>query len=576
MLRSLKGILPLSLVMSMFPLTAQATHVMGSDLGYRHVAGNEYEVTLVVFRHCDGIALASVQNIAVLSTTCSVDTIVSIGSIDQQVQGTGCPGLLTVCQGGNAPGLEIVTYRDTIDLGMACSDWVISWSQCCRQSNISNLSNASQFGATNRCTLDNLNHPGNDSPVFQQFHLPYFCSNELFCLDNGAYDADGDSLGYSMMVPLDENGAMLSYEPGFSITEPFPSANGHQFDPFTGNHCAIPGMLGDYALAYLVEEYRNGVLVGSCMRDLHLITLNCPAAQYAFEGTVSDTLGDPVDQGEVELYVYGLNAAGSVLYGTTPIDAQGQYSFLNVPFGQYILRAVPDSLGQPGLATSYWLNTHFWSFAEVASALCDSTFVCDIMLTGIGDLAGSGYIEGYLGDLGIRSSGLGVAWPGVSVFLEDLSTGQWIAFTRTDQNGIYQFDQVPDGNYRIVLDHPGLPMLSYHAVSLANGSNTWTGIDYAADASGFQAVLSVAAPGRIEERMMKVYPNPAEGSMIMIDGFGNERSSIEVLDAAGRSVLTWHGPSPKGSITLPIGGLPTGTYVARSVRSDRSVRFVVR
>ncbi|MFN6061801.1 MAG: hypothetical protein ACK49K_00785, partial [Bacteroidota bacterium] len=36
----------------MLPFTASATHIVGGEIGYRCLGGNQYEITLRVFRDC--------------------------------------------------------------------------------------------------------------------------------------------------------------------------------------------------------------------------------------------------------------------------------------------------------------------------------------------------------------------------------------------------------------------------------------------------------------------------------------------------------------------------------------------
>ena len=37
----------------MLPFTANATHIVGGEIGYRCLGGNQYEITLMVFRDFD-------------------------------------------------------------------------------------------------------------------------------------------------------------------------------------------------------------------------------------------------------------------------------------------------------------------------------------------------------------------------------------------------------------------------------------------------------------------------------------------------------------------------------------------
>jgi hypothetical protein len=363
-------------------------------------------------------------------------------------------------------------------------------------------------------------------------------------VSNSAYDADGDSLVYSMVAPSGMGGTPLAYNLGFSVSDPYPSAGGHSFDPVTGNHCAVPSAAGAWVMAYKVEEYRNGALVGSAVRDIQIWTSVCPSAVLDFAGTVTDSTGVPVTVGTVELYEYGLNAGGSTIVATTTVNGQGQYSFTNQPNGQYLVRAIPDSTAYPNTATSYHTSTHYWTYADVLGAICDTTIQADIQLVGFGNLAGTGYINGYLGDLGIvRSSGPGDPWDGEGIVLESWPAGELVAYTWTDASGNYSFANVPFGTYRILVDHPGLPMLAYYVISTP------------------------------EAKPLLLSPNPAAQDVVFIDGLEDGAKDLLVVDAAGRTVLSTRVSANGGRVQLDISRLQPGAY---GVRVGNSIIRLVR
>lgn len=555
------------------PLASQASHIMGGELAYKHLGGLDYEVTLVIYRDCSGIPVYYQENILVTSLSCGQNLNLAVDTMGMALLASGCSNQLTTCQGGAIPGAEVYAYRDTITLPMACTDWVFTWSSCCRNGAITNLMNASNYGYSVTAHLDNVNVVSNSSPIFQELDMPFTCNNSTYCVDNGAYDADGDSLVYSMVNPVDDQGVPIYYNAPFSVADPFPTVGGHAFDPVTGNHCAVPSTTGAWVVAYKVEEYRNGNLVGWSVRDIQFWSSACPSAVLDFSGTVSDTLGNPVTSGDVELYSYGLNQSGSLIVASTTVNALGQYSFTNQPNGQYLVRAIPDTTAYPNTATTYFESTYYWTYADVLGAICDTTLVADIGLVGYGNLSGTGYLSGYLGDLGIvRSSGPGAAWEGEGIILETWPGGELVSFTRTDVNGNYHFDQVPNGSYRILVDHPGLPMLAYYVITVDAGHQNQTGLDYGGLPEGISTYFSTGV-AELSGVQLLLSPNPAATDMVFIDGIANGGQDVLVFDAAGRTVISTKVNAAGGRVQLDVSGLKAGAY---GIRIGTSVLRMVR
>ncbi|MBL8003434.1 MAG: hypothetical protein JNL05_15880 [Flavobacteriales bacterium] len=552
------------------PMASRASHIMGGELVYKHLGGLDYEVTLVLYRDCQGIPVNAPETVSA-SSTCGTLSF-QVDTIGVAILSSGCSSMLTTCQGGPMPGAEVYAYRDTVTLPMACSDWVFSWASCCRNAAVTNLANPDAQDYYVEARLNNLNG-GNSSPVFQELQMPFTCTNATYCVSNSAYDADGDSLVYSMVVPSGMGGTPLAYNLGFSVSDPYPSVGGHSFDPVTGNHCAVPSAAGAWVMAYKVEEYRNGALVGSAVRDIQIWTSVCPSAVLDFAGTVTDTTGAPVTAGTVELYEYGLNAGGSTIVATTSVNGQGQYSFTNQPNGQYLVRAVPDSTAYPNTATSYHTSTHYWTYADVLGAICDTTIQADIQLVGFGNLAGTGYINGYLGDLGIvRSSGPGDAWDGEGIVLESWPAGELVAYTWTDASGNYAFANVPFGTYRILVDHPGLPMLAYYVITLDGATPSVSGLDYGALPEGISTYASTGIDTP-EAKPLLLSPNPAAQDVVFIDGLEDGAQDLLVVDAAGRTVLSTRVSANGGRVQLDIARLQPGAY---GVRVGNSIIRLVR
>ncbi|MBL8009701.1 MAG: carboxypeptidase regulatory-like domain-containing protein [Flavobacteriales bacterium] len=552
---------------------AHATHIMGGELTYRCLGGSDYLISLVLYRDCSGIPVSAQEIVDINSSACGYSQSLTVYLIDTATIASPCSGLLSTCDGGQAPGMEVYVYRDTISLPMACPDYEFTWTTCCRNAAISNLVTPDQLNSYLHAGLNTVDAPCNSAPVYQELQMPFICSNVMFCQDNSTFDVDGDSLLFSM-VPV-QNGTLgpASYNPPFSPTDPFPTVNGHAFDVAGGNHCAIPTTVGAWVVAYRIDEYRNGTWIGSTMREVQLWVVNCPSAVLGFTGTVMDSTGTAVSSGSVELWEYGLNSLSSTLIATSPVNAQGEYSFSGQPNGQYILRAIPDSTNTPGHATSYHLNTHYWDFAEVLGAVCDTTIDADITLVGVGNLAGTGYVSGYLGDLGIVRSQQGTPWEGVSVFLEAWPSHEPVAFDRTDADGLFAFVNVPYGEYRVVFDHPGLPMLGYYRFTISAQNPSYTGLDHGADPNGFFPTGISTGVREDAPLSLVVAPNPVSQGRVTIGGLPDGPVTLLVEDATGRTVDVQRATVSNGRTSMATDALPAGTFLIR-IAGAGTIRLV--
>jgi gliding motility-associated-like protein len=262
-----------------FPRTANATHIMGSDITYRCLGGNNYEIVVTIYRDCSGVAVPNSITVDVASTLCGNTTVVCNGlTADPNLWGADvsqlCPTALSTCQGGSLPGVQVYTYVGQFTLTPGCGLYTFSYEDCCRNSN----DNLAQFqpGFRVEATLNSNAVTCDDAPEFSSLPVPYFCVGQVWNYSHGAVDADGDSLVYTLSAPLDWNGGgPLGYSGTFSPTNPMPTASGFAFDPQTGQMTFNPTTQGVYVVDVLVEEYRNGVLIGSTMRDIQIVIINC-------------------------------------------------------------------------------------------------------------------------------------------------------------------------------------------------------------------------------------------------------------------------------------------------------------
>lgn len=256
---------------------AYASHAQSADLTYQCLGGNQYQISLSFYRDCAGVAAPNNVTIDIASATCNQNLSVTLNAM----QGTGqdvspiCPNMTSQCSGGTYPGVQEWIYRGVVTLPMACSDWVFSFNLCCRNAAINTIQNPSGQNIYVEAQLNNLNFPCNNSPTFSNRPIPFVCVGQNYCFNHGATDVDGDSLVYSLVAPATGPGTYVSYVPPYSAQQPLVSNPAVQFNPANGDICMTPTQLEVTVMAVRVEEWRNGIFVGSVTRDIQLRTITC-------------------------------------------------------------------------------------------------------------------------------------------------------------------------------------------------------------------------------------------------------------------------------------------------------------
>ncbi|MBL4733737.1 MAG: gliding motility-associated C-terminal domain-containing protein [Flavobacteriales bacterium] len=224
----------------------------------------------------------------------------TLGLVSSQEVSLLCPSAISNCNGGPQPGVEQYIYTDTLTLP-PCNDWLFAWTHCCRNNQIDNLVNPGGEQMYVEATLDNT-LGCNSSPIFTNLPVPYTCNTQLYNYNHGAIDLDGDSIVYTLVNPLGSGGVPIAYMGGYSPTYPILTTTGQvDFNNQTGQMDFIPigGQIS--VVTILVEEYRNGVLIGTTMRDIQVVdVLNCsnftpallaPGIFNPINATLTDTLG---------------------------------------------------------------------------------------------------------------------------------------------------------------------------------------------------------------------------------------------------------------------------------------------
>ncbi len=96
------------------------------------------------------------------------------------------------------------------------------------------------------------------------------CVGKLYLHNPSAYDPDGDSLSYRLVICKGQDGMEI---PGYTLPQ---ASHSFDIDPFTGElRWDAPEVQGEYNVAIMVEEWRHGVKIGSVVRDMQILISHC-------------------------------------------------------------------------------------------------------------------------------------------------------------------------------------------------------------------------------------------------------------------------------------------------------------
>jgi len=260
--------------------SSTASHAVGADLTYVCLGGNNYRFFLTFYRDCSGIAVNPSYTISGTST-CGGSVSVTV-DLDSTIEiKHTCSSIVTQCVNAVSPymGIEANYYHGDVTLPSVCNYWTfgINPAICNRNAAINNLDpNGATWCLYVRATLNNDAVQCNNSPSFLSIPVQFLCAGQVQYYIEQTYDMDGDSLHYQMITPHSDAATDVQYVPGLSATQPVFYVNPTQFNSQTGDVRFYALNAQITVMAIQVDEYRNGILIGSVERDIELIFENCP------------------------------------------------------------------------------------------------------------------------------------------------------------------------------------------------------------------------------------------------------------------------------------------------------------
>ncbi len=251
-------------------LALQATHNRAGEITYRWINGLTYEVTITTYtRSCQ-----------LCADRCELTISWGDGDGDTLARSNG-PSI--VC--ARARDGEIIDplnqIRKNIYIGTHTYDapgiYTIVMEDRNRNAGISNIVNSDQVPFYIESELFISPSLGtNSSPIFTNPPVERGCVGKRFEHNGGAFDPDGDSLAYRLVLSRAQNG-----DPIQTIYDPQYVQDSVKIDPLTGLlYWDVPRNVGQYNFAFEVIEFRKNyqgryVRIGYVTRDLQIDIEDC-------------------------------------------------------------------------------------------------------------------------------------------------------------------------------------------------------------------------------------------------------------------------------------------------------------
>ena len=277
---------------------ARASHIVGGELELTHTAGAAYLLTLNLYYDnttqnlqdlITGTATASIFDKASNSRMQDVAlTLASNAVVPYPDPLCARPGFST----------RKLVYSKEIQLPAGTYNgpqgYYVAVEQWSRNATIANLVNPGDAAEAFYLEFPAVTRNGqafvDSTPRLFPALSVYACLNEAFYFDFGGVDADGDSLVYDLVTPLNGHANMSAprptaapapyapvvWGPGFSATNPLPGAPTLRIGRRTGRLSARPTSVGLFVFGVRCTEYRKGEKIGETRRDFQLLVLTCP------------------------------------------------------------------------------------------------------------------------------------------------------------------------------------------------------------------------------------------------------------------------------------------------------------
>lgn len=273
---------------------SDAAHLKGGYIEYEYISSTAttttYKVTVYQYLDCGSTQSQRDQSVFLgIYNNATNQLIMPVAEVNLTNSSTVQKTNFECVQNPPQVCYFIDSYETIITIPNNSQGYQLFVQRCCRIGNIVNITNSSNTGANYFIEI-----PGtsgrllqNSSPSFNMNDTVLLCANTSFDFKFDAIDKDGDSLSYAFTYGLNTPSTTpkpnipslppfrsLPYNLGYDASNPFGStiAINELNGQITGT---APSRSGDYVLAVLISEFRNGMKIGEARKEIHVTVSNC-------------------------------------------------------------------------------------------------------------------------------------------------------------------------------------------------------------------------------------------------------------------------------------------------------------
>lgn len=274
-----------------FTFSAYSTHIVGGEISYESLGGNQYRITLKIYRDC-------INGVAPFDNPASVGIFTpGGGSLINQVLISN-PTITNLPIVVTNPCLQVppiictqeAIYQTVVTINLPSNGVDLVYQRCCRNNIIQNINTPEDMGSTYITHIPGPSiAPNNNGAHFINVPPLVLCNGDNFVFDHSAFDADGDDLVYEMCTPLHgansvnpmpqppNNGPYtnITWSGGFGLNNQINGTQNLQINSSTGELICTPTTNGVYVVGICVKEYRNGQLINTTLRDFQFTVVSC-------------------------------------------------------------------------------------------------------------------------------------------------------------------------------------------------------------------------------------------------------------------------------------------------------------